>query len=496
MNVRQLVQKLKPIEAEGDLDRELSGIAYDSRKVRPGELFVALRGQRHDGHNFLEAAIERGAAAVIIERNGIPTRKAAKIKVQDSRKALALAAAEMHHNPSSKLKVVGVTGTNGKTTVTYMLRRIFEASGTKTGLLGTVNYIIGERSIPALRTTPEALEIQSMMAEMLRAGCSACVMEVSSHALDQQRVYGVDFDVAVFTNLTHDHLDYHQNMERYYAAKSMLFRSLGQAKKKGCAVINVDDEHGKNLMADPAVRATKIAYGIIETTQVHATGLRICPTSTEFRVESPAGVAEVRLPLIGRHNIYNALAALGAAIGLGFDLQQAAAALAEMERVPGRLDRVDVDVPFHVFVDYAHTDDALRNVLTALREIAKAKLLVVFGCGGNRDAGKRPKMGHVAEQLADFTILTSDNPRKEEPREIIRQIEAGFADKNTYQVAVDRREAIAKALTMAKPDDVILIAGKGHETYQEFADTVVPFDDRSVVAELLESRAKRKGNNS
>jgi len=488
MNLRELITKVTPIVAEGNLDRDVTGISYDSRKVRPGELFVAMRGHNTDGHNFIETAIERGAAAVIVERNGFPSRKAAKIKVEDSRKALALAAAEFYGQPSSKLKIIGVTGTNGKTTVTYMLKKILEETGTRTGLLGTVNYLIGERQIPAARTTPEALELQSMMAEMIRASCKACVMEVSSHALDQHRVHGIDFDVAVFTNLTQDHLDYHQNMERYYAAKAMLFRGLGTVKKRGCAVINLDDQHGKNLMNEMAVRATKIAYGITEAAKLRATSIHMTSTSSQFTVEGADKPVHVKIPLIGRHNIYNSLAALGVALGLEIDLERAARALEKLDCVPGRLDKVDSKQPFHVFVDYAHTDDALKNVLTTLREITQGRVIVVFGCGGNRDKGKRLKMGAVAEQLADCVVLTSDNPRKEDPREIIRQIEAGITDRQKYEVVVDRREAIARALAMAKANDIVLIAGKGHETYQEFADTVIPFDDKVVVRELLESQ--------
>jgi len=494
MTVRELIPSLAPIEAEGNLDREVTGIAYDSRKVRPGELFVALRGQHTDGHNFLEVAIERGATAVIIERNGIPTRRAAKIKVEDSRKALARAAAQFYGNPASRLKLIGVTGTNGKTTVTFLLKKILEESGTRTGLIGTVAYVIGERQIPAARTTPEALELQSMMAQMLRAGCGACAMEVSSHALDQHRVHGIDFDVAVFTNLTQDHLDYHGDMDRYFAAKTTLFHSLGAGSKQGCAVINLDDERGKALFDDARVRAKKITYGIVEAADVRATNVRMSSSGTEFTVDSPVGRTSVRTPLIGRHNIYNSLAALAVAFGLGIDLKRAASALGKFDRVPGRLDKVAGTGAFHVFIDYAHTDDALLNVLTTLRELAQGKLIVVFGCGGNRDAGKRPKMGRVAERLADFIVLTSDNPRKEDPREILRQIEAGFSDPAKYEVVVDRREAIGRALARAKRNDIVLIAGKGHEAYQEFSDTIVPFDDKVVVQELLAAGTKSGGN--
>ncbi len=486
MNLRELIPTLTPIEAEGNLDREFTGIAYDSRKVRPGEVFVALSGQHSDGHDFINAAIERGASAVIVERNGFPSRKAAKIKVSDSRKALAAAAAQFYGNPSSKLQVIGTTGTNGKTTVTFMLRTILEEFGTKTGLLGTVTYTIGEREIPASRTTPEALELQSMMAQMIRAGCSACVMEVSSHALDQHRVHAIDFDVAVFTNLTQDHLDYHRDMDNYFAAKATLFHALGTGAKKGCAVINLDDARGKSLLSDARVRATKVAYGLVDAADVRATQIEMTSAGSEFTVETPVGRAPVKLPLIGRHNIYNALAAIGVSVGLGLDLRKVAQALGRIECVPGRLDKVQTRKPFDVFVDYAHTDDALQNVLSTVREIARGRVILVFGCGGNRDTGKRPKMGRVAGELADFAVVTSDNPRKEDPREIIRQIEAGFAGKTNYQVVVDRREAIAQALKLAKARDIVLIAGKGHETYQEFADTVVPFDDKVVVQQLLE----------
>jgi UDP-N-acetylmuramoyl-L-alanyl-D-glutamate--2,6-diaminopimelate ligase len=488
VELKQLLKDLETLSVEGGVDREVTGIAYDSRRVTPGMVFVAIPGQKTDGHEFVDAAIDRGATAIICERNGILAQRATKIRVADVRAALARVAASYYGHPASKLKVIGVTGTNGKTTVSFMVKAILEAAGIKSGLIGTVHYEIGDRVIPAQRTTPESLEVQQMMSQMVRAGCQACVMEVSSHALEQKRVLGIDFDVSIFTNLTRDHLDFHRTMENYFAAKQKLFTSPAGAKKKTAAVINIDDAFGARLSGQTNAEV-ELTYGLQKAARLRAAKIHLGPDGSKFTVETPERNFACRLPLIGRHNIYNALGAAGAGLVLGVEVVHLQAALNAIMPVPGRLESVTAGQPFGVFVDYAHTDDALKNVLTTLREITKGRVLVAFGCGGNRDAGKRSRMGRIAAELADYTIITSDNPRKEQPEDIAGQVEEGFRQvrRDRYRLELDRRRAIQEIIAQAKKGDSVLIAGKGHETYQEFEDTVVPFDDRIHARETLEA---------
>jgi UDP-N-acetylmuramoyl-L-alanyl-D-glutamate--2,6-diaminopimelate ligase len=494
MLLKDLVDELPALRTEGSLDREVAGITYDSRRISPGMVFVAIPGQNTDGHDFIPAAIDRGAAAIICERNGFTSQRAAKIKVADARAALARASAAFYGHPSAKLKVIGVTGTNGKTTVSFMVKRILEAAGLKTGLLGTIRYEIGDRVIPAHRTTPEALEVQYLMSQMLRAGCQACVMEVSSHALDQKRVAGVEFDVGIFTNLTQDHLDYHGTMENYFTSKSHLFDRWPDGSKPGAAIINIDDAYGLHL-SDTTNAEVRLTYGVCGRASLRATKIQLGRDETRFQVETGDKTIACHLPLIGTHNIYNALAAAGTGLALKVSAQHIQAGLNGMRPVPGRLEGINCGQPFGVFVDYAHTDDALQNVLKTLREITPGRLLVTFGCGGSRDTGKRAKMGIVAARMADATIITSDNPRKETPASIAAQIEEGFRSVRTdgYRVELDRERSIDEVIRMAKPGDTVLIAGKGHETYQEFADTVVPFDDCVMAREALEAFGYGKG---
>jgi UDP-N-acetylmuramoyl-L-alanyl-D-glutamate--2,6-diaminopimelate ligase len=488
MRLHELIGQLRDPEVEGPTDREVAGIAYDSRRVTPGMVFVAIPGASTDGHEFIPTAIERGAAAVICERARPCPGRATRIRVPDAREALARAASGYYEHPSARLKVIGITGTNGKTTVSFMVKSILEAAGIQTGLLGTVQYEIGERVLPAARTTPESLDVQQMMAQMLRAGCGACVMEVSSHALEQKRVLGVEFDAAIFTNLTRDHLDFHGTMENYFSAKKKLFACLAGGPKQGAAVINIDDAYGARLAGATGVEI-EFTYGVEKSARLRATKIELSGAGTRFVVETPERRFAVRLPLIGRHNVYNALAAIGAGLALGVDVVKIQAALNTLAPVPGRLERVDAGQPFGVYVDYAHTDDALRNVLTTLREITPGRLLLAFGCGGSRDAGKRARMGRVAAELADFTVITSDNPRREEPARIAAAIESGYQSVRAEAcvIELDRRRAIGQIIGMAGAGDTVLLAGKGHETYQEFEDTVVPFDDRVHAREALET---------
>ena len=493
MKLNELLQTVKPLAVEGPVDRDITGITYDSRRVMPGNLFVAMRGENTDGHRYVEAAIDRGAAAVVLEREGGLNPRATRIRVEDARHTLALASAEFYSHPSQQLKVVGVTGTNGKTTTAFMIKAIMESAGLGAGLIGTVHYQIGQRIIPASRTTPESVEIQDMMSQMLRANCSGVAMEVSSHALDLQRVAGIDYDVAVFTNLSQDHLDYHGTMKKYFEAKTKLFLALGSMRKRGRAVVNTDNEYGRRLIARLGGENAVVTYGVSSDAAIRALDVRVSADGTYFVVRTPQGSVSVALPLIGRYNVANALAAIGAALSLGIDLGSIERALSTMRPVPGRMEVMDVKQDFHVYVDYAHTEDALRNVLMTVSELTKGRLIVVFGCGGDRDQGKRTPMGEAACELADFSILTSDNPRTEDPSEILKQIEEGFpvGAQSRYQVIADRREAIERALNIARPGDSVLVAGKGHETYQEFADTVVPFSDRQVVNEYFTNLGTR-----
>jgi UDP-N-acetylmuramoyl-L-alanyl-D-glutamate--2,6-diaminopimelate ligase len=488
MQLKELLKQLQVVQVEGPLDREIAGLVYDSRRVMPGMVFVAIPGVNADGHDFINTAIARGASAIICERNGFSSSRVTKIKVADARETLARAAASFYQHPSTKLQVIGVTGTNGKTTVAFMIKELLEASGVKTGLLGTVRYEIGDRVIPAHRTTPESLEVQEMMAQMVTSGCKACVMEVSSHALEQKRVAGIAFDAAIFTNLTQDHLDFHGTMDNYFAAKQKLFTKTANGSKRGAVVVNIDDAFGVRLANESDV-AVKLTYGIRGAASLRATNIHLGADFSSFTVEAQDKTFACKLPLIGRHNIYNALAAIGAALALGIDTKKIQSALANMSHVPGRLESISCGQPFAVFVDYAHTDDALRNVLTTVREVTKGRVLLLFGCGGNRDSGKRAKMGRVAAEFADHTVITSDNPRNEQPEKIAAQIEEGFLalKQRDYVIELDRKRAISEIIALAKTGDTVLLAGKGHETYQEFEDTVVPFDDRVYAREALEN---------
>lgn len=495
MQLKQLISDLATLVVEGSLDREITGITYDSRRVTPGMLFVAVTGQRDDGHDYIQAAVDRGAVAVVCQRNGFVQHRATKILVQDSRLAMAKLAATFHQRPSSQLKMIGVTGTNGKTTVAFLIKHLLETAGVKTGLLGTIRYEIGERVIPAQRTTPESLDLQQMLAQMVRAGCKACVMEVSSHALEQHRVAEIEFDIALFTNLTRDHLDYHGTMEAYFQSKKKLFLARPSGGKRKATVINIDDSYGSRLVRETQPEVL-VSYGIEQPAHFRARNIVLGRDQTQLVVEAEDEKWACRLPLIGRHNIYNALAAIGAARLMNIPSATIPHALATVPPVPGRLEQISAGQPFGVVVDYAHTDDALKNVLSTLREITPGRLLLAFGCGGNRDAGKRPKMGRVAAELCDECIITSDNPRKESAAVIAQSILEGFEEVKPEGCAIelDRRRAIDQLIRSAQPGDTVLIAGKGHETYQEFEDTVAPFDDRVYALETLETLGYGKRN--
>ncbi|MEZ5304045.1 MAG: UDP-N-acetylmuramoyl-L-alanyl-D-glutamate--2,6-diaminopimelate ligase [Verrucomicrobiales bacterium] len=487
--LRQIVGALERPEVFGSLDTEMGGLAYDSRRVGPGSLFFALRGAESDGSLFIPAAVEAGAGAVVSEILPPAEHSVPWVRVGDARKALADAAAVFYGHPSKALKVAGVTGTNGKTTVGFLIQHLFEAALQPCGLLGTVRYDLGgEKPAKADRTTPESCDIQAMLAEMRANELRAAAMEVSSHGLPQHRVRGVQFDAAVFTNLTQDHLDYHGGMDAYFDAKALLFEQLAdqvaRGEKKPVGVINSDDAYGKKLLKRFDGRLPMLRYGMGMGADFQAGKPRYDFHGTQFPLEAKGRQFLVRLPLIGAFNVYNALAALVAANAMGLNLREAIQNLGRAPQVPGRLESVSGNRPFKVFVDYAHTPDALVNVLNALRALNPERLITVFGCGGNRDRAKRPLMGRAADSLSDFCLLTSDNPRKEDPQTILDDTAKGMRS-GRFKAILDRREAIEVAIGLAQPGDIILIAGKGHEDYQEFADGRVPFDDRRVARAAL-----------
>jgi len=473
------------------LDVECQGVTHDSRRVRPGTVFVALRGQKADGADFARQAIDAGAAAVVAEREPSTPADVPWIVVEDARLMLAHLASAYFGRPSLEMRVVGITGTNGKTTTGYLLNAIFEAAGLRCGLMGTVVYRVGSREYPATRTTPEATEIQDLMRQMVAAGCGACVMEVSSHALSLRRVDGIHFAAAVFTNLTRDHLDFHGDMEEYFAAKRRLFQMLPAGAP---AVVNVDDPRG-SAIAESVTRP--MTYAVNRAADVTPGPLSLSLEGLTFDVRTPKGVVHVRSGLVGRPNVYNILAAVGVATALDVPLDAIERGITRLTGVPGRFERVSsVADDVTVVVDYAHTDDALRNLLETARPLAANRLITVFGAGGERDRTKRPLMGMVAARLSDVVVITSDNPRFEDPSRIIEEVVRGAQPQTRQRGAqvvtlVDRRSAIFHAIDHAMSGDVVLLAGKGHEKFQEINGESLPFDDVAVAREALESRRLR-----
>ena len=488
MQLKTLAGAIPVRQVIGPLDRAVESIAYDSRRVQRNGLFVALRGEKNDGHEFIGQAIENGASVIVAEREEKNPR-ATCLLVENTRTALADLAATFYGLPARRLKLAAVTGTNGKTTTTFLIKHICEKAGLRCGLIGTVRYEIGERVLPAARTTPESLDLQELLAQIANAGCRAAAMEVSSHALTQERVRGLEWDVAVFTNLTQDHLDYHGTMKNYFESKAKLFAQLAQQqkKRKPVAVVNMDDYYGEQLLDKIDTKISLITFGMGVRADFRASNYRMEFGGTSYQLDARGKSYLVRLPLIGRFNVANSMAALAAANALGLNLREAVLSLGKSPQVPGRLEMVPAKRQFQVFVDYAHTPDALLNVLKTLRQLEPGRLIVVFGCGGDRDRQKRPLMGRIADQNADYSIITSDNPRKEDPNAIISEIEKGFGS-DRYEKVAGRAEAIARAIAVAQPRDIILIAGKGHETYQEFADHTVPFDDIQVARRAIEDR--------
>lgn len=484
MKLIELIKNSDLINAKGlPLELDIKGIAVNSKKVGSDFIFVAVKGAQEDGHRFVEEAIARGSKVVVLEED-ISINRGSKInfiKVKDSRAVLAHLAASFYKDPSSRMKVVGITGTNGKTTVSYVLESFIKSLGLTPAVIGTINYRFKDRVIPSKNTTPGPLELQSILSEMADSGVAYVFMEVSSHALDQKRTDGINFHSAVFTNLTQDHLDYHINLESYFLSKARLFRELNT---KSAAIINLDDPCAERLLK--LSKARKITYAIFKNADFMATDITSDAFETRFILKTPQGEISLKTHLIGRHNIYNILAAFAWGATEGLNLNLLANSIEEFSSVPGRLERVYCEKGFSVFVDYAHTEDALKNVITSLRALQPGRVMVVFGCGGERDKTKRPKMGKVVSELADYAIITSDNPRSEDPLSIIEDIKKGISRDN-YLVIPDREEAIRKSLAMAKINDIILVAGKGHEDYQILNDHTKHFDDREVVRSCLKS---------
>jgi len=483
MRLSALVKCLPGMTTWSGPDPVVCAVVDHNARARPGALFVAVTGHTRDGHVYAHEAARRGAVGVVSTRPLDLPPEVPQILVKDSRRALAALCNTFYRQPSRDLQVVGVTGTNGKTTTCYLLRSIFEAAGRRTGYLGTVLYNTGRRILPAPNTTPGPADLHALLSEMRDAGLHCAVMEVSSHALMQHRTDFIHFAAGVFTNLSEEHLDYHGTITKYRNAKGRLFRQLGA---RAFAIINADDRHSAYFREHTAAQV--VLYGFAREASVRAEDCAVTLDGSRFRLIAPQGAVAVDSPLPGLHNVHNSLAAAATALALDCSLQAVKAGLEHPEPVPGRLEKVCCGQPFHVFVDYAHTPQALEAVLRALRPLVRGALIVVFGAGGDRDQLKRPKMGAVVERYADAVWITNDNPRSEDPMAIIRAIRAGMVQTAKIRVEADRREAIAQALGYARAGDLVLIAGKGHETQQIFADRVIEFDDRKVAREILGAR--------
>ncbi|WP_031513412.1 UDP-N-acetylmuramoyl-L-alanyl-D-glutamate--2,6-diaminopimelate ligase [Desulfofalx alkaliphila] len=481
MLLSELVVNIKVLDSKGDLAVPIKGIAYDSRKVQPGFLFVAVPGFVTDGHHYIDQAVAKGAGALIVEKPSeadIPT-----VQVEDSRLALALVAAEFYNHPSQSLTITGITGTNGKTTTTHLVAAIYKAAGNRVGLVGTIQNLIGGKEAPASNTTPESLDLQRLFNDMLKAGVSHAAMEVSSHALTLNRVAGVEFNAAVFTNLSQDHLDFHRDMDDYAAAKAKLFT------RSPLAIINADDARSGQMIK--ASTGKVVTYGLKNQSDVGAKDIKISTRGVSFVTTGIYGQHRLNLKLTGEFNVYNALAAFTAGMAQGFNGELVVSALETVPGVAGRFELVDQGQPFAVVVDYAHTPDGLENILKTAKQMAKKRLISVFGCGGDRDRSKRPIMGQIGTSYSHLAVITSDNPRTEDPQQIIEDILIGVKSlanaQHKYEVIPDRRKAIAYAIGEAGPGDVVIIAGKGHETYQIIGNKKYDFDDRAVAAEALAS---------
>ncbi|MGM9552146.1 MAG: UDP-N-acetylmuramoyl-L-alanyl-D-glutamate--2,6-diaminopimelate ligase [Clostridia bacterium] len=475
MRLGKLIEKTQAVANEIMSNLEISDVVYDSRKVTNGSLFVAVRGYKSDGHKFIAQAIEKGAKVIVGEDEYDWENY---IRVPDSRKFLAISSKNFFGNSADRLKIVGITGTNGKTTVSYLIKQILELKGYKCGLIGTNQILVGDEAIESERTTPESRELHELFGRMEKSGAEYVVMEVSSHSLYLDRVYGIEFETAIFTNLTQDHLDFHETMDNYAKAKAKLFTMSKNA------VINVDDPYSKVMIGD---REDVITYSVDCKSSLKAENIRMSERGVIFDVKYNGETKMMRLGIPGRFSVYNALSACGGALSMGLSLEDIEKGLLLARGVKGRLEVVPTTTPYTVIIDYAHTPDGLENVIKAVRGFAKRRVITLFGCGGDRDNTKRPIMGRIAGELSDYVIVTSDNPRGEEPAYIIRDIVKGI-ERDNYITIENRKEAIGYALDFAKDGDVIILAGKGHETYQIFKEGTIHFDEREVVKEFLSNK--------
>jgi UDP-N-acetylmuramoyl-L-alanyl-D-glutamate--2,6-diaminopimelate ligase len=501
VNLKDITKLLDTKQICGESLKNINGITVDSRQVKENFIFVGIKGVREDGKQYVPEAISRGATVVVLEEKINIPPTVTLVVVPDSRKALAILSSGFYGDPSRKLGVIGVTGTNGKTTITYLVESIFKEGGLKIGVIGTIEYRLGDKIIPAPNTTPQSSELQHMLADMVSHKFDYAVMEVSSHALAQDRTLGCEFDVGIFTNVTRDHLDYHNTLENYLAAKTRLFSGLGEGALKKFpkyAVINIDDPHSQHIIDN--TRVPIILYGIdnsfddIKTTYLKAEDIKMHKNGYEFALNKDGKrLGNIKLNLIGKHNVYNALASIGAALSQNIDIETIKKGLEKVKRVPGRFELIDMGQKFTVVVDYAHTDDALMRTLLAAKELNPNRVIVVFGCGGDRDRTKRPIMGEIAVNNSDYAIVTSDNPRSEDPAKIALDVEIGIkrTNKQNYKIILDRHEAIAEALRYAREKDIVIIAGKGHETSQILKDKAVYFNDIEVVKDILRKNNDR-----
>ncbi|HEY6443837.1 MAG TPA: UDP-N-acetylmuramoyl-L-alanyl-D-glutamate--2,6-diaminopimelate ligase [Candidatus Acidoferrales bacterium] len=494
MKIQRLLEGVDVVKIVGTADAEVVSLAYDSRRIGPGAIFFALRGETTNGAKFVGEALQRGAIALASENprpDGIPSHVTwIELAPGSARRGLARASANFYRRPADGLQIIGVTGTNGKTTTTFLVDSILREAGLRSGLIGTIEHRTPKGSRAAANTTPESADLQQMFAEIRDSGGTHVVLEASSHALAMERLWGCHFGVAIFTNLTRDHMDYHQTFEEYFAAKRILFEGTG-AGAPGVGVINVDDPYAAQLTG--LARRT-LTYGLKGAPEVTARKFALSFNGLEFVANTPIGNLEVRSALVGRFNVYNILAAIGAGIGLNVAKGKIEEGIAQLQSVPGRFQRIDEGQPFLVVVDYAHTDDALRNLITTARDLGpSSRIITVFGAGGERDRSKRPLMGEAAGSLSDLVVLTSDNPRSEDPLRIINDVVVGLQKSNAkYRIEPDRQQAIAAALEEARPGDIVLLAGKGHESYQVLRDGAIDFDDREKARGTLRSKGYSK----
>lgn len=481
MKLSEVVRGIDIIHRYGNMEVDIKDIVYDSRKVSPGCVFICVTGFKQDGHKYIDDAIKKGAVAAIIERD-VEVKGITLIKVADTRKSMPMIGSNFYNNPTETLKLIGVTGTNGKTTTTYLIKSILDQAHKETSTIGTISVRIGKVEVPSSRTTPESVDLQQLFKEMLDKDMEYSVMEVSSHALDLGRVDNCSFRIGIFTNLTQDHLDYHKNFDNYREAKKKLFYKTTHAN-----IINIDDKHGK-IIADEikGLQTELITYGIDNNADIMAKNIEIDVKGIKFTLVTPKYSIDIQNSTPGRFSVYNCMAAAAVAYAEGIDKDIIKKGLYNLDSVPGRSEVLNIDKPYTVIIDYAHSPDALENILNAVRQYTKGRIITVFGCGGDREIEKRPIMGAVAGRLSDYCVITSDNPRSEEPNSIIKQVEQGITGTNCDYICIEnRRDAMKYALSIARKDDVVLLAGKGHETYQVLKEGTIHFDEREVIRELI-----------